>query len=117
MNLLANLAPHPTLTEAVEFLLVGQFMVLIVLGCLMLFITLNGLGFSRAARAKPAPVPVAAPAPAPQPAADDAIPAVLAAAVAVMMEGQAHKIVRVAPAGDGWASEGRRQIFSSHRVR
>ncbi|GAA5484723.1 OadG family transporter subunit [Haloferula sargassicola] len=117
--LLANVPLHPSMTEAIEFLAVGQIMVLFVLGALMLFITLNGLGFTRAANkpkpaAQPAPAPAAVPA---APAVDEAIPAVLAAAVAVALEGQAYQIVRITPTRDSWASEGRRQIFSSHRVR
>lgn len=120
--ILSNVPLHPSLTEAVEFLAVGQIMVLFVLGCLMLFITLNGAAFIKSAK-KPEPVAPAAsePAPAaaaaPAPTAEEVIPAVIAAAVAVALDGQAHQIVRISPARDSWASEGRRQIFSSHRVR
>ncbi|NBB78966.1 MAG: hypothetical protein GVY36_05900 [Verrucomicrobia bacterium] len=51
-------------------------------------------------------------------AADDpALPAVIAAAVHTMLGDRPHRVVSVRSAGPGWAQEGRRQIFSSHRVR
>jgi Na+-transporting methylmalonyl-CoA/oxaloacetate decarboxylase gamma subunit len=43
--------------------------------------------------------------------------AVIAAAVHSVIGDRAHRIVSVRSAGPGWAQEGRRQIFSSHRVR
>ena len=70
-----------------------------------------------------APAPVAAPAPAPAPAAvaPEAIPAhlpaLIAAAVHMALEGQAHRILRIEPASGNWAREGRRDIFTSHRIR
>ncbi|MBB5352477.1 Na+-transporting methylmalonyl-CoA/oxaloacetate decarboxylase gamma subunit [Haloferula luteola] len=117
--ILANLPTHPTINQSLEFLLVGQVLVLFVLGVLMLFITLNGLAFSRAPKPKPAVAPTAsAPLAAPVPVTgNEAIPAVIAAAVHIALEGQPHQIVYMAPSRDGWAHEGRRQIFSSHRVR
>jgi Na+-transporting methylmalonyl-CoA/oxaloacetate decarboxylase gamma subunit len=48
---------------------------------------------------------------------DPALLAVIAAAVHTMMGDRAHRVVSVRSAGPGWAQEGRRQIFSSHRVR
>jgi hypothetical protein len=33
------------------------------------------------------------------------------------MGDRAHRVVSVRSTGPGWAQEGRRQIFSSHRVR
>jgi len=43
--------------------------------------------------------------------------AVIAAAVHAVVGERAHHIVSIRPAAGGWAQEGRRQIFSSHRVR
>ena len=72
------------------------------------------------AQAAPKAAPVA-PAPAPVPAAnegeDPALMAVLAAAVHSVIGDRAHRIVTIRQGGPGWAQEGRRQIFSSHRVR
>jgi Na+-transporting methylmalonyl-CoA/oxaloacetate decarboxylase gamma subunit len=69
----------------------------------------------------PAPVPVAAAKVSePQKADSDDDPvlaAVIAAAVHSVIGDRAHRIVSIRPGGPGWAQEGRRQIFSSHRVR
>jgi len=48
---------------------------------------------------------------------DPALLAVVAAAIHTVMGDRAHRVVSVRTAGPGWAQEGRRQIFSSHRVR
>jgi Na+-transporting methylmalonyl-CoA/oxaloacetate decarboxylase gamma subunit len=48
---------------------------------------------------------------------DLAILAVVAAAVHTVIGDRAHRVVSVRSVGPGWAQEGRRQIFSSHRVR
>lgn len=48
---------------------------------------------------------------------DPAIMAVVAAAVHSAMGDRPHRVVSIRSAGPGWAQEGRRQIFSSHRVR
>ncbi len=48
---------------------------------------------------------------------DPAILAVIAAAVHTVIGDRPHRVVSVRTAGPGWAQEGRRQIFSSHRVR
>lgn len=45
------------------------------------------------------------------------ITAVIAAAVHNVLGGQPHRIVRIEPVSQGWAQEGRRDIFSSHRIR
>lgn len=55
-----------------------------------------------------------------EPVADEDDPvllAVITAAVHSVIGDRAHRIVAVRPGGPGWAQEGRRQIFSSHRVR
>ena len=48
---------------------------------------------------------------------DPAIVAVITAAVHTVMGQRAHRLVSIRPGGPGWAQEGRRQIFSSHRIR
>jgi Na+-transporting methylmalonyl-CoA/oxaloacetate decarboxylase gamma subunit len=60
----------------------------------------------------------AAPAPTSQSEEDDpAFVAVVAAAVHSVIGDRPHRIVSIRSSGPGWAQEGRRQIFSSHRVR
>lgn len=48
---------------------------------------------------------------------DPALMAVIAAAVHTAIGDRPHRVVSIRSAGPGWAQEGRRQIFSSHRVR
>ncbi|WPJ96666.1 OadG family transporter subunit [Coraliomargarita algicola] len=48
---------------------------------------------------------------------DPALLAVIAAAVHTVIGDRPHRVVSVRSTGPGWAQEGRRQIFSSHRVR
>ncbi|WOO40205.1 OadG family protein [Rubellicoccus peritrichatus] len=48
---------------------------------------------------------------------DPEVAAVISAAVYTMLKDRPHRIVSIRPGGPGWAQEGRRQIFSSHRVR
>ena len=43
--------------------------------------------------------------------------AVIAAAIHFMMEGRRHRIVSIRSGDSSWAAEGRRQIFSSRKVR
>lgn len=48
---------------------------------------------------------------------DPAILAVIAAAIHTVIGDRPHRVVSIRSTGPGWAQEGRRQIFSSHRVR
>ena len=43
--------------------------------------------------------------------------AVIAAAVHTVVGARPHRVISIVPRGPGWAQEGRRQIFSSHRTR
>ncbi|MGJ8649956.1 MAG: OadG family protein [Opitutaceae bacterium] len=72
---------------------------------------------STVAQAAPAATQIAT---ATEPVADEDDPvlvAVITAAVHSVIGDRAHRIVAVRPGLPGWAQEGRRQIFSSHRVR
>lgn len=60
---------------------------------------------------------VSSPAAAPEEEDDPAIMAVVAAAVHTVIGDRPHRVVSIRSSGPGWAQEGRRQIFSSHRVR
>ena len=83
---------------------------------------------AQAAAAKQSPV-AAAPAAPEAPAAatpsaatsdsgeDPVLLAVIAAAVHSVIGDRPHRVIAIRRDGPGWAHEGRRQIFSSHRVR
>lgn len=126
MYLLAAFSRYPDFGENTEFVVFGFAFVVFVLLALAVLTAAIGVLFKRldaAAKNKQAAIAAAAPAPVSQPASpetqqsDGNIPFLVTAAVAAVMDGQAHRIVSVKPRGEGWAQEGRRQIFSSHRVR
>jgi Na+-transporting methylmalonyl-CoA/oxaloacetate decarboxylase gamma subunit len=114
-----------------EIVGVGFIFVMVVLALLAMVTSALGAIFSRvdaraaaksAVIAAEAAAKIAAMAPAAPVASDDdqedsALVAVLAAAVHSVIGDRAHRIVSIRPGGPGWAQEGRRQIFSSHRVR
>lgn len=111
----------PTALDNPMEILWGFVFVVIVLGILALvtqiigkvFITVNK---AQAAKA-PKPASPLATNLAPVTAEDDEIVAVISAAVHTALK-QPHRIVSIQSRGrDTWASEGRRQIFSSHKVR
>lgn len=118
---------------------VGFMFVLIVLAVLCALTFLMGAWFTRqaansaakaavaaqaAAEAASAGAPVSATGFAPAASSragddqdDPALIAVIAAAVHTVIGNRPHRVVSIRSAGPGWAQEGRRQIFSSHRVR
>ena len=112
-----------------EIVGVGFIFVLVVLALLAMVTAAIGaifIRFDAKAEAKAAVAAAAAAALAPAPTADPeavdyeedpALVAVIAAAVHSVIGDRAHRIVSIRPGGPGWAQEGRRQIFSSHRVR
>ncbi|MBC2605660.1 OadG family transporter subunit [Pelagicoccus albus] len=128
-TLAAALAAKPTFAENVSFIIVGFLFVLFVLGVLSLITTCIGALCTRLIKdepkAKPAAKPAPAAAPAPAPASsiqkDDDIPehivALIATATHIALQGRPQKIVSIRSMGQGWAQEGRREIFSSHRFR
>jgi Na+-transporting methylmalonyl-CoA/oxaloacetate decarboxylase gamma subunit len=127
--LLAKLPAHPLFSDALNFILTGLFLVIGALLILSGLIAATGAFFkSKETRAsskvRPAGSPVTIPyaglpaAPASADGLDSpALAAVLAAAVHVALEGQPHRVIHIEPVSVGWAREGRREIFSSHRVR
>ena len=48
---------------------------------------------------------------------DPVLLAVIAAAVHTVIGQRPHRVISIRTGGPGWAQEGRRQIFSSHRTR
>lgn len=119
-RLLAAISEHPGLSESIPFQLTGLVVVFTALGLIWLVLTVVGQFFKRTAPAPALPVPAVA-APVPLSAPDSLSPeliAVIAATVRVSLDGpyRIQAIIPV-PAGQDWASEGRRQIFASHQVR
>ena len=131
---LAALPEFPSVRESLGFQLTGLMVVFIALVLIWGLMELSGAIFRRLdASAKtrvPAPAPAAAPAtPAAAPASVSASPedgpdaatlAVIFAAVHTVLGGAAHRVVSVTPAAEApldWSREGRRDHFSSHRVR
>jgi Na+-transporting methylmalonyl-CoA/oxaloacetate decarboxylase gamma subunit len=122
-------------SETMEIVVVGFAFVMVVLVLLALVTASIGAVFRRydakitakaeaavaaavaAANLAPKPAPVASPEAISCEDEDPALMAVLAAAVHSVIGDRAHRIVSIRPGGPGWAQEGRRQIFSSHRVR
>jgi Na+-transporting methylmalonyl-CoA/oxaloacetate decarboxylase gamma subunit len=123
--LLAFLPAQPSLSESIAFQLNGLIVVFIALGSIWGLLECMGWIFRRAAAAKitaaastAASTPVATPAPA---TAEDAgrLIAIISAAIHVTLAGRSHRIVSVTHSAEhqDWSREGRRQIFSSHKVR
>jgi Na+-transporting methylmalonyl-CoA/oxaloacetate decarboxylase gamma subunit len=123
---LASLLPdHPGILESLRFQFVGFMIVMLVLTTLWLLIRLVGTVFKaipKKAGTLPAEVPTTAGAgdggPPPE------IVAAIAAAVHIVVK-EPHRIVSIHPQistqaavnMNAWSAEGRRHIFSSHRVR
>ncbi len=118
---LASITENPSLTELIEFQATGLVVVFSALITIWIFLELLGKVFRNRA-----PAPAAAQPTAPRPAAADAATgtppqaiAAISAAVHVALQGRAHRIASIKLAGGqpNWAAEGRREHFSSHRVR
>lgn len=125
---IAALAAKPTVLENVSFIVIGFLFVVVVLATLSIVTSVIGVVCSRLIKSETEEAPKAAPAPAPAatPRADgietdgdipEHIIALIATATHVILKGRPQKIVSIRGRGQGWAQEGRRDIFSSHRVR
>lgn len=143
----ADAAPlvHAAEPGTAEIVTIGFLFVMVVLAALAVVTSVIGLFFARssakaagraaaaalkaaeaqAAAAKQSPVAAAPEAPAaatPSAATSDSgedpvLLAVIAAAVHSVIGDRPHRVIAIRRDGPGWAHEGRRQIFSSHRVR
>jgi Na+-transporting methylmalonyl-CoA/oxaloacetate decarboxylase gamma subunit len=118
---LAAISEFPSIGESLAFQLNGLVVVFIALGSIWALLELMGLFFRRApAHRANASIPICDVKNA-NPTSEETAPeliAVIAAAVATVIK-QPHRINRIAagsPSRD-WASEGRREIFGSHRIR
>lgn len=111
----------PAEANSVQIVTIGFLFVMIVLAALAVVTAIIGLFFSRSAAshsAERATVPVIkAASAASSMAADPALLAVIAGAVHASIGDRPHRLVSIDRDGQEWAQEGRRQIFSSHRVR
>ncbi|MCH6257221.1 hypothetical protein MLD52_11735 [Puniceicoccaceae bacterium K14] len=125
MRILAAFSQNPTVGENTTFVIFGFAFVLFVLLALAALTACVGVLFKRIEKkadkgyTDPVSIPLL-PKIAPKPKGQEEnchIPFLVTAAVATVLDGQPHRIVSVKPSRDGWAQEGRRQIFSSHRVR
>lgn len=127
---LAFLPEYPTVIETLGYQAVGLIVVFTALGLIWLMLEGMGAWFrglaARNAKPAPAALPLAAlAAPAPNAAplppspAEPHIAVIIAAAVHTVLRGQRHRIVSIttAPENQAWSVEGRRHIFSSHKVR
>ncbi|GEM_PF-2240125 len=123
LNVLAFFADHtkPTFLESAWLLFFGFSVVMVVLFAMMIIMNLLGVFLGKKPAAK-TPVaaavaaPVAAAAPAPAAASDGALVAVITAAAHVAL-GTAVRVVSVQPASTEWSTQGRRDIFTSHKFR
>ena len=119
---LASLAEYPSLGDSLVFQLNGLIVVFMALCSIWLLLEISGLVFRRRAIVAPAvdriafqaPVDAAAGAP-----VSGATVAAIFAAVHVTLNSRRLRISAITPAPTAadWAREGRREIFSSHRMR
>ena len=118
---LASLLENPTLRELIEFQLTGLVVVFSALISIWVMLEIVGRFFRNRA---PAPASVARPVaavPVVSAAAGPApeLVAAISAAVHTVLKGRPHRItsIKVVEGQPNWAAEGRREHFSSHRVR
>lgn len=109
--------------NAVNLVVTGFLFVVVVLSLLAFFTWAGGKFFAARDAAKPPltkatikPPKVAA-APAPVASEDDHLAAVITAAIHVALQDRNFRVRSIRRMAPGWAQEGRRQIFSSHRLR
>lgn len=119
---IATFPAYPNAAENASFIVIGFLLVMLMLAALWWVTELVGLRFKAAAASAKAPAPVVAPeadvvALEDEEEIDPHLPFLIAAAVDTAMRGHPHRIVNVRVAGDNWAREGRRDIFSGRRVR
>lgn len=117
--LLARLPDQANLTELLQFQLTGLVVVFTALCSIWILLEIIGGFFKRQAANTPAPVTAPVPAVPVEAELPATTVAAIAAAVYVTLDGKPHRITSIRPAASsaGWASEGRREHFSSHRVR
>lgn len=122
--LAAGLPEFPSMGESLQFQVVGFMIVMTVLISLWLVIQVVGAVFTRIKNNRPAPKETPAD-PLPSPGIEAAAPnaetvALITAAVHTVLDGH-YRILSISEHFEdklgAWSAEGRRQIFSSHKVR
>lgn len=119
----ASILENPTTTELVEFQFTGLVVVFSALLSIWVFLEILGKVFATrpatAPAAKPAPAPAATPVAAADSGPTPQLVAAISAAVHIALKGRRHRIssIQLSQTQTGWAVEGRREHFSSHRVR
>jgi len=122
MNVLISIAAAET-PSAINLVLTGFLFVVLVLALLAAMTWLGGRFFARQDALKPplSKKTVKAPKVEPSPAADAEVEgqlaAVITAAIHLTLQEQKFRVRSIRRMAPGWAQEGRRQIFSSHRLR
>ncbi|GHC05575.1 OadG family transporter subunit [Cerasicoccus arenae] len=126
--IIASLPAHPSIGENMTFIVVGFLFVTFVLLTLAGVTQMISLLFRQADNAKKKPAPATTQQPnvstsvETTPEAEDAsldplTAVVIAAAVHAIIGEKPHRILNIRPSSHGWAQEGRRAIFTSHKVR
>ena len=111
--------------SAINLVVTGFLFVVVVLTLLAGMTWLGGKFFAARDAARPSlakktvkpPKPAAAAATAPAANNGDHLTAVITAAIHVALQDQRFRVRSIRRMAPGWAQEGRRQIFSSHRLR
>lgn len=119
--MIASLPSHPSLLESLQFQGVGLAVVIVALIGLRGLIWLTGICFKTAVNSSPKKIATSTGPLSPMPTGmDTELVAVIAAAVNAAV-GTPHKILSIKPVSEAerliWSTEGRRDIFSSHRIR
>jgi len=123
MHVLALLQDNPTTGEILEFQFTGLVVVFGALASLWVFLELMGMFFRHQAARNPGPTTQPKFSGEPLKPPPEKLPpelvAVLAASVQVALKGRRHRVVSITQttSTSNWAAEGRREHFSSHRVR
>lgn len=118
--LFAELSARPGLAETLKFQATGLVVVFGALALIWVLLEIMGAIFRQRSAHKivlPAPSSAAA-----SPDSDEfpaGVVAAIAAAVHITLRGQPHQItsIKASKNSSNWAAEGRREHFSSHRVR
>ena len=124
----AGLDESPSLLNVLEIVLIGFSFVFFVLLILSLTTSVMGKVFASLSVGVPVKAPSSPVKTTPGLPAkvndkcdidenDPHIIAVIAATIHCMMDGRKHRIVSIRSSDSNWAAEGRRQIFSSRKVR
>ena len=109
--------------SAVSLVITGFLFVVVILSLLAVLTWAGGKFFAARDAAKPpltketVKPPKVAASPAPAESEGDHLTAVITAAIHIALQDRKFRVRSIRRMAPGWAQEGRRQIFSSHRLR